>query len=344
MKPVPWLFPLSWLYGAGVGVRNWLYENGLLRTHNVGIPVVSVGNLSAGGTGKTPFVEYLARNLCDRGKKVAVLSRGFRRATKGYVVVSNGRQVCAEASASGDESAQMARNLEGVVIAVDEDRVHGASELLRAFHPDVMLLDDGFQHRALGRALDIVILSSEELLNVPKMLPAGLLREPLRALARADVLVVSGFADAEEYRHAASRLRTFDKPVVGIRKTVTGMTALVTGNPVNRERVAGRFAAFSGIGRPGGFHRSLREYLGDPLALEVFDDHHWYTPRDLQRLEHMAKNAGAEYLVTTQKDAVRLERIKELAELDGRIPLVVLAISVEVIDGEERLRKRMEEL
>lgn len=344
MRPIPSLLPLSWIYGAGVRFRNWLFEKGFLRVHCVNIPVVSVGNLSVGGTGKTPFVEYLAGMLRDSGKRVAVLSRGYRRAGSGYLVVSNGSQRCAESIASGDEPAQMARNLEGVIIAVDEDRVRGAEKLFRGFHPDIILLDDGFQHRRLARSLDLVVVPAAELLRKNRLLPAGTGREPLNSLQRADLIVISECAGEEEYRQAVKRIAQFGKPVIGIRKVMKGIVSAVSDKLVHAGEVKGAYAAFSGIGNPGGFERSLKQYLGDPLALEVFADHYWYSDSDLRRLERVAEIAGAKYLVTTQKDAVRLEGVKGLTELDTRIPIVALTVSVEVIDGEDNLKKLLEVL
>lgn len=341
---MPWLFPLSWLYGAGVGVRNWLFDNRILRVHRVSVPVISVGNLSVGGTGKTPFVEYLAEVLRDRGKRVAVLSRGYRRASKGYLVVSNGRQRCAESIAAGDEPAQMAKNLEGVIIAVDEDRVHGAAELIRSFHPDVILLDDGFQHRRLGRSLDIVLLAASELLTPTRLLPAGAWREPLKSLGRADLIAISGFADSDEYARAAECVRQFGKPLIGIRKTMKGIVSVVSDRLLRADEIRGNYVAFSGIGNPGSFERSLNQYIGAPRALEVFEDHHWYDAADLHKIERVAAGVGAAYLVTTQKDAVRLEGVKGMAELDKRIPIVAVSVSVEVIDGKEHLMKQLEDL
>lgn len=344
MRPMPLLLPLSWCYAAGVRFRNWLFEKGFLQVHTVTIPVVSVGNLSVGGTGKTPFVEYLAGIFRDGGKRVAVLSRGYRRASKGHLVVSNGSQRCAESIAAGDEPAQMARNLEGVIVAVDEDRVRGAQRIIEEFHPDILLLDDGFQHRWLGRSLDCVVIPVTELLTRTRLLPAGTWREPLSSLSRADLIVISECADREEYRRAVERVAKFGKTVIGIRKIMKGIVSAVSEKVVKADDVKGAYAAFSGIGNPGGFDRSLKQYLGDPLAIEVFADHYWYSESDLRRLERIAEKVGAAYLVTTQKDAVRLEGVKGLVELDSRIPIMALTVSVEVIDGQDHLKKLLEVL
>jgi tetraacyldisaccharide 4'-kinase len=154
----PYLVPLVPFYAAGMVVRNWLFDMGFLRATQVDVPVISVGNLDAGGAGKTPLVEFLARTLAAKGRKVAIVSRGYGRTTSGMVVVSNGFVICAEASASGDEPAQMAAKLSGVRVVVDEVRSRGAQYAVSKLGADVIVLDDGFQHRYLRRNVDIVVI------------------------------------------------------------------------------------------------------------------------------------------------------------------------------------------
>ena len=238
MKPMPWLLPASWLFGAGVRLRNLLFDTGAFTSHRAGVPVISVGNISAGGTGKTPLVELLARRLRESGARVAVLSRGYGRLTSGYQIVSNGQQLCADAISAGDEPAQMAENLKGVVVAVDERRARGAMRIAREFRPAVIILDDGFQHRALHRDLDIVIMTAGEILGTSELLPAGYRREPWSALSRADHLVVSGWDTQEEYRKAESRLSEIvAKPVAGMQLVPVGISRLLTGTSSSREEL-----------------------------------------------------------------------------------------------------------
>ncbi len=181
------LVPFSRVYGAIVAARNFFYDRGLFTITAVGTPVISVGNITAGGTGKTPLVEYIVRTILDSGARPAVLSRGYRRTTTGTVTVSDGVKVLADADRAGDEPAQIARKFPGCVVVVDEDRVRGARFLESAFHPDVIVLDDGFQHRALRRDLDIVVVADGA--GGSGLLPSGDGREPESSLRRADIVV-----------------------------------------------------------------------------------------------------------------------------------------------------------
>ncbi|HEX9615673.1 MAG TPA: tetraacyldisaccharide 4'-kinase [Bacteroidota bacterium] len=343
---MPWLLPASWLYGAGVWLRNLLFDKGLFKVQRAGVPVISVGNISAGGTGKTPLVEFLARLLRDRGIKVAVLSRGYGRVTSGYQIVSNGRQLCADAISAGDEPAQMAENLKNVVVAVDERRARGAERVFREFSPGVIILDDGFQHRSLHRDVDIVVVTAGEILETSALLPAGYQREPWSALSRADHLVVSGWYTQEEYEKAESRLADIiKKPVAGMQVVPVGIRRLLTGASSNREELRRqKFIAFSGIGNPERFSRTVAEYLGAPERHEVFGDHHRYDPQDLKQLWQIAENAGAQSLVTTQKDSVRLSSVPGISQLDERLPVHVLNVDASLTSGDALINSVMEKL
>jgi len=344
MKPIPWLIPVSWLYGAGVWLRNRFYDAKLFRMHTAGVPVISVGNISAGGTGKTPLVEYLAQHLSDSGKRVAVLSRGYGRLTSGYQVVSNGRQQCADAVSGGDEPAQMAENLKNVIVVVDERRAKGAQRIINEFNPELILLDDGFQHRGLERAMDIVVITTREILTRPALLPAGYRREPWNALARADYLVISDWSTEEEYRRAESRLAEMvSKPVTGMQVLPVGISRLVTGASSDRGELRGKkFVAFSGIGNPESFDRTAAEYLQSPVRHEALGDHHRYAPQDLKLLGRIAEEVRAEYLLTTQKDGMRLLAVPGIADLDKRFPVYVLRVQAVLKDGELLMKCLME--
>ncbi len=185
------LLPFSWLYGLAVTVRNLAYDKGWFRQETAGVPVVSVGNITAGGTGKTPLVEYLVRHLVASGKHPAILSRGYRRRSRGVVVVSDGKSMRSDAAMGGDEPVQMARKLATVPVVVAERRIAAARVAVRDFHADVLVLDDGFQHRSLKRDLNILIMDSRRDLVREPLLPVGLRREPLAAVRRANLVVLS---------------------------------------------------------------------------------------------------------------------------------------------------------
>jgi tetraacyldisaccharide 4'-kinase len=330
------------VYGAGVALRNLLFDIGILKAHKAGVPVVSVGNISAGGVGKTPFVELLTRMLTQRGRKVAVLSRGYKRRSAGTVVVSNGQVLCAEADTAGDEPAMMAAKLHGVVVVVDERRARAAQYVARQFAVDVLVLDDAFQHRYLRRDLDIVLLSADEFRAGNHLLPAGNRREPLTALSRADLLVVSQVEDLEGLRRVEESLRALaDRPVIGVRTRVSAFKKAHSGFSVDLKSLKGKeVVAFSGIGNPNAFELTLRS-----MGLEVkrhfrFADHHRFVNEDLQRLERACRELGVDFLVTTEKDVTRLKgctsRGREFAE---RNPLFYVEIEHEVIRGEEVLKE-----
>ena len=185
------LLPFSWLFRVGVRLRNMAFDHAWLITRELPCPVISVGNLTVGGTGKTPMVIYLAEKIQKMGFKPAILSRGYRRKGKGTTIVSDGRKPPLDYTESGDEPALMAQRLPKIPIVVDEIRFRGGTHLVRKFDPDVVILDDGFQHRWLHRDLDIVLMDAASPFSDGKMLPAGRLREPPKNLKRADLVAIT---------------------------------------------------------------------------------------------------------------------------------------------------------
>ena len=189
--PGIFLWPFSLLYGLGMQARNFCYEKKIFKTHKVDCPVISVGNITVGGTGKTPTVAYLAKWFLAKGKKVAVLSRGYARASKGTVVVATYKGIVSNVKSAGDEAFMLSQQLKGVPIVVDENRVRGAEKLVRQFAPDIILLDDGFQHRRLFRDVDILSINAGFGLGNGFVLPAGPLREFAFNMKRGDLYWVN---------------------------------------------------------------------------------------------------------------------------------------------------------
>jgi len=187
------LLPLSWLYGLVVRLRNRLFDSRVLKSAAADVPVISVGNLTAGGTGKTPLVEYIAGHFLTQGRKVGIVSRGYGRASRGVVVVSDGSSLRADARAGGDEPVQMARKYPAAAVVVGEKRVEAARCAIE-LGAEVLLLDDAFQHRYLRRDVDILVLDSRKDIREEPLLPSGLRREPLSSLRRADLVVMSRIA------------------------------------------------------------------------------------------------------------------------------------------------------
>jgi len=276
--------------------RSW-YERHPQSRRSLDRPVISVGNLSVGGSGKTPIVAALARMLLDMGQRPAILSRGYarRRATDGVVVVSDGNRVLEPVENSGDEPQMLARALPGVPVLVCADR-HLAGRLAeKRFDATVMLLDDGFQHLALGRNVDVLVMPASDLDDA--VLPSGRLREPLDSASSADCVLVPG--SLEDMSRVAA---TFDRmPVFRVTNHFGSVQGLDASAPSGT-----RVVAVAGIARPERFFTTLREQ-GFEIVRELrFPDHHWFSSDDLDRIRTIAKDASADLVATTEKDAVRV--------------------------------------
>lgn len=294
--------PLASIYGGVVGTRNALYERRILRARRLQGPVVSVGNLSAGGSGKTPFVILLGELLKTRGVKFDVLSRGYGRESRGVLLVDPG----GFAQQFGDEPLLIARKLE-VPVIVGEDRYAAGQFAESRFGPQLHLLDDGFQHRALARDFDIVLVTPQDATD--RLLPAGRLREPLRSLSRADAVVLSGGAAAESFPLER-------KLVWRVRRGIT---------PQN---VPPRPIVFCGIARPQSFVLQLRAANIDPVAEAFYRDHHAYTEKDVGELLELKGRSEAGGFVTTEKDAVNLGPYLSALE-----PLSVVPVRMQLDDA-----------
>src|SRR6202453_2166441 len=274
--------PLSAMYGATVGARNTLYERRWLRSHSLLGPVISVGNLSTGGSGKTPFVILLGELLKARGIRFDVLSRGYGRKTRGVLLVDP----AGLPQEFGDEPLLISRKLQ-VPVIVGEDRYAAGRFAEARFGPQFHLLDDGFQHRRLARDFDIVLVTPDDARD--RLLPAGRLREPLQSLQRADAVSLTGGASSESFPVA-------DETVWRVRRGIV---------PQN---VPPRPVVFCGIARPQNFLLQLRTAGIEPGAQALFRDHHAYTERDIHDLLKLREQSEAGGFVTTEKDAINLGR------------------------------------
>jgi tetraacyldisaccharide 4'-kinase len=293
---------LSAIYGSAARLRRAWYEGGPARRRHLSRPVISVGNLVVGGAGKTPIVEAVARLLLHSGHRPAILSRGYgrRRRSDGVVVVSDGLRVRVSAAESGDEPQMLARSLRGVPVLVADDRYLAGRLAESHFDASVLLLDDGFQHLRLARTLDLLVVAAADL--EAKVLPSGPLREPLAAARSADAVMVYG--DHDEARRIAAALQ------VGSAFTVTPQYGPVHAIGDGQLNVEGsRIVAVAGIARPSRFFDALRARGFDVVREIAFRDHHWFTSSDLERIAAAAHASGASAVVTTAKDAVRMETL-----------------------------------
>ena len=316
------LAPLAALYGAGVELRLALYRHGLLRVCRAARPVVSVGNVAAGGTGKTPFVRWLARELLRRGLVPSILTRGYRRESRGTLVVSDGAGVLAPVAAAGDEASLLARALPKVPVVADSRRSRAADLVeARGWNVSLHLLDDGFSHVALARDVDIVLLDATAPDAGGALLPQGLLREPLSSLARADMVVVTKTEQADPT--AAVTLARRHAPGVPVYHAVTAVTGLSDGSGQAVPRASlGEvpLVAVAGIARPGAFAATLSALRLSPAATLTFRDHVRYGPVELGRIERAVEETSAAAVVTTEKDAVKLA---------GRLDARIVSVGVE---------------
>lgn len=290
---------LSHVYGCVVQARNALYDREILPARRLQAPVISVGNLSVGGAGKTPFVILLGEMLKQQGIAFDVLSRGYGRRSRGTLVVDpNGSP-----PEFGDEPLLISRRL-GVNVVVGESRYDAGVCAERTFGATLHLLDDGFQHRALARDFEIVLVTAEDAAG--QLLPSGRLREPLSSLQRADALVLMGNAEAESF-------------------PIKGKLVWRVRRGIEMDAPPARPVVFCGIARPKTFLAQLEEQGVRPVATRSFRDHHFYDRGDVQELLRLAKEHGAGGFIVTEKDAVNLGELRGLLE-----PLTVVRVTMQL--------------
>lgn len=325
------LSALSLLYGALIRFRSVLFRLHLLASNKLPCPVVSIGNITLGGTGKTPAVIAVAGFLARSQKHPVVVSRGYGRKDESKVlIVSDGRSILVNARIGGDEPLLIASKLPDVPLVVGSNRYQAAQHALQQFHADVVILDDGFQHRRLRRTLDIVLVDATDPFGNGKLFPAGILREPVSALRRAQAVIVTrvdkkesmtGLMDEIRRNTQAQIFTSVHQPIDLVDCSAGDM------KPLSALRGAKAFV-FSGIARPLSF-TSLLTSLGVNIAAEsVYPDHHQYMKSDLAHIFRKAADARVNMIITTEKDMVRLKDLRP----DG---IWALRIELAVVEREE---------
>jgi tetraacyldisaccharide 4'-kinase len=347
------LHVLSYFYRTAIKIRRLLYDTRIIRDTTLGVQVIAIGNLTVGGTGKTPVVEKFARELKDQGRTVAILSRGYRSKppplSRRFIdrlllrrehipprVVSDGKSLLLDSESAGDEPFMLASNLKDVVVLVDKDRVKAGRYAIEKFGCDTLLLDDGFQYWKLrGRRQDVVLIDCQQPFGNGYLLPRGTLREPVSHVARASVIFITksdGNTRALRERIVSVNPRApiiecvhhplyFEDVFTGERKEISYI----------RER---KIAALSGIAQPESFEHGLRRLGGRVVYTKRFADHHRYTQQEILNAINRSKKRQAQMLITTQKDAVRFPK------LDRRdLPILFMRVEIQILAGASGFRE-----
>ncbi|MBI3987928.1 MAG: tetraacyldisaccharide 4'-kinase [Lentisphaerae bacterium] len=340
---------LSTLFSALIATRLFLYRVGIFRHHTLGCQVISIGNLTVGGTGKTPVVEVFARALQRKGRKVAILSRGYKKVEHGFWkklmdkatgrerrrpprVVSDGQELLLDSAMSGDEPFMLASNLPEVAVVVDRDRVKSGRYAIDKLQCDTLVLDDGFQYLALKPRVQIVLVDCTHPFSNGHVLPRGLLREPIRNIQRADFIFITKSTGPEaeklavtlrqlnpraEITECAHRAKFLKNVYTGERKELEALKGCVV-------------AAMSGIAIPEGFENELRQRGAEVILCRRFTDHHRYTQQEVIDIINQARRRKIRMIVTTEKDAVRFPWVERVD-----VPIYFLRVEIELLSGVE---------
>ena len=340
-----WLRPLSWLYGLGVGLRNVLFDMGVLKSRAFNIPVIAVGNITVGGSGKTPHVEYLV-NLLRHDQQVAVLSRGYKRKSHGYVLAQNDTTM----REIGDEPYQMKSKFSDIFVAVDKSRCHGIDRLTHddaTRETDVILLDDAFQHRYVKPGINILLVDYHRLIIYDELLPAGRLREPKEGKSRADMVIVTKCPkdlNPMEFRVLTRAMNLYPYQDLFFTTLVYKDLEAVFSNrtlPLEKIGHSTHILLLTGIASPQQMITDLKQY-GQNIEAMAFSDHHAFSQKDVDNINDRFKSmAEPKIIITTEKDKSRLIDLDGLSE-DVRDNIYALPIEVKfMLDGEETFNNKI---
>jgi len=330
------LCPLSFIYRWGVLFRRKLYDLGIYTSVRLPAKVISVGNITVGGTGKTPLVETLARILKDEGCRVGILSRGYGRSGRGTLVVSDGKEIRTVPRETGDEPMLLARNLPGIPIVVGQNRIQAGQLAIQSFGCNILILDDGFQHLCIRRDIDLVVIDASNPFGNGRLIPAGPLREQISSLKRADAICFTRVDEEGNMSSKEERIRKHSHvPILASTHHPTGWISTENGRMFPLDGLKRKTVlAFAGIGNPESFRKTLKTLNVEPVAFLKYRDHYWYTEKDLIHICDTAKREGAEAIVTTEKDGIRLPE-----PLKCSIPLYSLKIKLLFKGGTREIKR-----
>ena len=300
------LLPFSFVFGFAVYIKNFLYDKGIIKIFKVNKPVISIGNISTGGTGKTPIIEMLIDYLLQKKLSVAVISRGYKRKSKGSLLVSDGKKILTDYQNSGDETFQLAKKYPNVIIGVDEKRKRIAKKLNNNYKIDVFLLDDAFQHRKIFRDLDVLVIDGGKDPFYDFLLPAGNLRERVDAIKRSDVVMVT--------KTTENNFRNIKKHILEIKSLPVFKVDFdlhyfenIKGNLLNYENLnSKKIILFCGIGNPDFFVGQIIKSGAKIIKKYIYRDHYDYRINDLEKIFNEVDKNNIDYIITTEKDFVKI--------------------------------------
>lgn len=341
---------LSAVFEWAVQVRLYCYRTGIFKTKSLGCMIVSIGNITVGGTGKTPAVEMFARALQKEGRKVAVISRGYRSSSrfrlkrsikkllfllpreKQVKVVSDGTKIFLNSAFAGDEPYMLAKKLPGVVVIVDKDRIKAGEYAIQNFGVDTIILDDGYQYLSLNPRYDVVLVDTTNPFGNNRMLPGGVLREPISNLSRADLIMLTKSHPNNDLDELKSRIRQHNYRAEFIESQHRSLQLfnLCDDSAKDTDFIKGkRIALVSGIADPQGFEQAVQDFGPQIIAKHRFQDHHRFSEKEIRRILKEANKKNIAAIVTTEKDAVRFPKL----ENTKGIPIFYLQVKLEILSG-----------
>ncbi len=316
---------LSFFYGLAVLVRIFLYARGVFASHSRPCKVVSVGNITLGGTGKTPLVCLLSEMIQARGYRVGILSRGYKGNFSGpFALVTDGERILMDAHQAGDEPYLLAEKLKGVPVIVGKERWQSGRYAIELFRTEVLILDDGFQHLPLNRDLNLLLIDSSSPFGNGRLFPRGTLREPLAQISRADAVILTKVGESGNMNNLKENLRRIleGHRIFQVDYATAEIRLYGEKTSLPSEYLKGmKVLAFSGLAKPESFRKTLLSLGAEIIEFETFPDHYWYDPKDATKLWARAAELGVGALVTTEKDLVRMEGLTP-----GDIPLWSISI------------------
>jgi tetraacyldisaccharide 4'-kinase len=343
---------LACIFAGVVTIRLFLYNVGIMKRYPLGCQIISVGNITAGGTGKTPVVEIFARELQKSGRKVAILSRGYRKRELPWYqrifneqiepprIVSDGKRLLLDSEMGGDEPYMLATNLPGVVVLVDKNRVKSGRYAVKRFGCDTLILDDGFQYWKLQHRLEVVLVDKTNPFGNGHMLPRGVLREPIRNLKRADfVFITKSDGNSAELRAQIHGLNPSAEIIECCHKP-RFLQNVYAATQLDLEWLRGKTViTLSGIAVPQGFENSLRAMGAKVIYCYRFADHHRYDAQEIIDAVNKAADLNADALLTTEKDAVRFPHLETTP-----VPVLYLRVSIELLSGTDSFHDAVERI